>query len=404
MHGVRLQPDSTVIELLVRLFNRTERAADLPVVGQRRRRGACRLPVLLPLRRDGGRRSCQARASAPSRPPTAPTTASTTRPAQLDTRADSSPVPGDRFDWPRNIPVPTSYMASVPTEDFFGGYDHRADAGFVHWADHHVARQEAMDLGRRRLRARLVGNLTDDGATYIELMAGVYTDNQPDFSHLAPGRPRRSPSTGIPWPEPGRPSPPTSMSRSASRSGRPDHAPVRRHPCPRPDRPDRARPRRPAPPRTACRPEPPTRRLRAGRVHRHRSAAISRSSCGIGDRDPGDSAGAHRDRIDDEDGAGAVRPAREPAAPGKDRLGRGAVSDRAASGAVPARHPFTRAVLVRGAVPRSGPCADPHRLGGPALPRRPATRGRTASARGRRSADRAQPEPDGRRGALPARA
>jgi hypothetical protein len=29
-------------------------------------------------------------------------------------------------------------------------------------------------------------NLTDEGGPYIELMAGVYTDNQPDFSFLAP--------------------------------------------------------------------------------------------------------------------------------------------------------------------------------------------------------------------------
>lgn len=28
--------------------------------------------------------------------------------------------------------------------------------------------------------------LTDEGGPYVELMAGVYTDNQPDFSYLAP--------------------------------------------------------------------------------------------------------------------------------------------------------------------------------------------------------------------------
>src|SRR5262249_37258141 len=30
-------------------------------------------------------------------------------------------------------------------------------------------------------------NLTDEDGPYIELMAGVFTDNQPDFSFLAPG-------------------------------------------------------------------------------------------------------------------------------------------------------------------------------------------------------------------------
>ena len=58
----------------------------------------------------------------------------------LDTRPDSPRrVPGDRLDWPRNIPVPTSYMCLGSQEDFFGGYDHRAGAGFVHWADHRYA-------------------------------------------------------------------------------------------------------------------------------------------------------------------------------------------------------------------------------------------------------------------------
>ena len=29
-------------------------------------------------------------------------------------------------------------------------------------------------------------NLTDDNGPYIELMTGVFTDNQPDFTYLAP--------------------------------------------------------------------------------------------------------------------------------------------------------------------------------------------------------------------------
>ena len=30
-------------------------------------------------------------------------------------------------------------------------------------------------------------NLTDNGDRYIELMTGVYTDNQPDFTYIMPG-------------------------------------------------------------------------------------------------------------------------------------------------------------------------------------------------------------------------
>jgi tetratricopeptide (TPR) repeat protein len=97
-------------------------------------------------------------------------------------------VPGDRLDWYRNIPVPTSYMCLNSAGDFFGGYDHRAQAGFVHWADHHVAvGKKQWSWGDAPFGHAWNRNLTDDDSAYIELMAGVYTDNQPDFSHLAPG-------------------------------------------------------------------------------------------------------------------------------------------------------------------------------------------------------------------------
>ncbi len=44
-----------------------------------------------------------------------------------------------------------------------------------------------MDLGQWRFRKAWDRNLTDDDGPYIELMCGVYTDNQPDFSWLMPG-------------------------------------------------------------------------------------------------------------------------------------------------------------------------------------------------------------------------
>lgn len=44
-----------------------------------------------------------------------------------------------------------------------------------------------MDLGQAPFGRAWDHNLTDDGAAYVELMAGVFTDNQPDFAFLAPG-------------------------------------------------------------------------------------------------------------------------------------------------------------------------------------------------------------------------
>jgi tetratricopeptide (TPR) repeat protein len=89
--------------------------------------------------------------------------------------------------WYANIPVPTSYMVGGTKGDFFGGYDHRADAGLVHVANHHIAPgKKQWTWGNHEFGYAWDRSLTDDGGPYIELMAGVYTDNQPDFSYLAP--------------------------------------------------------------------------------------------------------------------------------------------------------------------------------------------------------------------------
>ncbi|WP_186814728.1 DUF5107 domain-containing protein [Cellulomonas terrae] len=95
---------------------------------------------------------------------------------------------GDRLDWYRNIPVPTSYMCLGTQDDFFGGYDHGARAGFVHWADHRVAPgKKQWTWGNAPFGQAWDAQLTDTNGPYIELMAGVFTDNQPDFAFLRPG-------------------------------------------------------------------------------------------------------------------------------------------------------------------------------------------------------------------------
>ena len=92
-----------------------------------------------------------------------------------------------------NIPVPTSYMCMGSQEDFFGGYDHKAQAGIVHIANHHISPgKKQWTWGNHEFGYAWDRNLTDANARgefppYIEIMAGVYTDNQPDFSFLQPG-------------------------------------------------------------------------------------------------------------------------------------------------------------------------------------------------------------------------
>jgi tetratricopeptide (TPR) repeat protein len=95
--------------------------------------------------------------------------------------------------WYANIPVPTSYMCMGTKEDFFGGYDFREQAGIVHVADHHISPgKKQWTWGNHEFGYAWDRNLTDadengEFRPYIELMAGVYTDNQPDFSYLQPG-------------------------------------------------------------------------------------------------------------------------------------------------------------------------------------------------------------------------
>lgn len=87
----------------------------------------------------------------------------------------------------KNIPVPTSYMAIRSRYNFVGGYENDTRAGVLHVANHHISPGKKQwtwgngDFGRAWDR-----NLTDADGPYIELMAGVYTDNQPDFTWLQP--------------------------------------------------------------------------------------------------------------------------------------------------------------------------------------------------------------------------
>ncbi len=79
-------------------------------------------------------------------------------------------------------------MAIGSTENFLGGYDHAKQAGVVHVANHHIAPgKKQWTWGNHEFGYAWDRNLTDHDGPYIELMAGVYTDNQPDFSFLAPG-------------------------------------------------------------------------------------------------------------------------------------------------------------------------------------------------------------------------
>ncbi len=87
----------------------------------------------------------------------------------------------------KNIPVPTSYMAEKSKYDFVGGYDYGVGAGILHVADHHISPgKKQWTWGCGNFGKAWDRNLTDKDGPYVELMTGVFTDNQPDFTWLKP--------------------------------------------------------------------------------------------------------------------------------------------------------------------------------------------------------------------------
>lgn len=87
----------------------------------------------------------------------------------------------------RNIEVPTSYMAAHSDYDFIGNFDAQKDAGLLHVADHHISPgKKQWTWGNSDFGQAWDRNLTDEDGPYIELMTGVYADNQPDFTWLKP--------------------------------------------------------------------------------------------------------------------------------------------------------------------------------------------------------------------------
>ncbi|NQX13492.1 DUF5107 domain-containing protein [Microbacteriaceae bacterium VKM Ac-2855] len=184
-HGVRLHPGRSVVQLDVRLHNRTsERQTFLwwaNVAARVHDEYQSFFPEDVRYVADHARRSLTAFPAAD-------------RPYYgVDYPALAAEKEGaDRIDFYKNIPVPTSYMVVDTEEDFFGGYDHAAGAGFVHWADRRIAPgKKQWTWGDAPFGHAWDAHLTDGDGPYVELMAGVYTDNQPDFSWLAPGETKR---------------------------------------------------------------------------------------------------------------------------------------------------------------------------------------------------------------------
>jgi tetratricopeptide (TPR) repeat protein len=89
--------------------------------------------------------------------------------------------------WWKNLPAGTSWFAWNYEDDFFGGYDHGKDAGVAHVADHHIVPgKKFFEWGSGPQGVMWDKILTETDGPYLELMAGAYSDNQPDYSWIQP--------------------------------------------------------------------------------------------------------------------------------------------------------------------------------------------------------------------------
>ncbi len=195
MHGICLHPGKAYIELKVRLYNRTPFVQtflwwanvgvhvhelyqsffppDVQYIADHAKRAVSRFP-LCEGHYYGVNYGARAKSGVPAKE----------RPQKFVPPGTYS---SNDLSWYANIPVPTSYMAVGSAEDFFGGYDHKRKAGLVHVANHHISPgKKQWTWGNHDFGYAWDRNLTDEDGPYIELMAGVFTDNQPDFSYLSP--------------------------------------------------------------------------------------------------------------------------------------------------------------------------------------------------------------------------
>lgn len=99
---------------------------------------------------------------------------------------------GVDISWWKNHPNPVSFFAWNYEDDWFGGYDHGRQAGVVHVADHHIAPgKKFFEWGTGPEGEMWSKILTDEDGPYLELMAGAWSDNQPDYSWIQPGETRQ---------------------------------------------------------------------------------------------------------------------------------------------------------------------------------------------------------------------
>jgi tetratricopeptide (TPR) repeat protein len=111
----------------------------------------------------------------------------TTWPVAKGRYAGSDFGSGVDVSWYKNHVDGNSMFAWNYKDDFFAGYDHGRNAGIMSIADHNtVPGKKFFTWGNGPAGRSEEHLLTENDGPYIELMVGAFSDNQPDYSWLAP--------------------------------------------------------------------------------------------------------------------------------------------------------------------------------------------------------------------------
>ncbi len=173
MVGLTLRPDRSYIEMTIKLFNRTPEAQSFLFWINPAVHANTNYQVLFPPSTEY--------AVQHGKPEFA------SWPIARQRYGGTDYTRGVDISWWKNHPSPVSFFAWNCQEDFFGGYDHGKEAGVVQVSNHHVSPgKKFFEWGNGPEGEMWTKILSDGDGPYLELMAGSYSDNQPDYSWCQP--------------------------------------------------------------------------------------------------------------------------------------------------------------------------------------------------------------------------
>jgi len=171
--GLTLRPDSSVVEVTIRIFNRTPLPHSILCFANVAVHANKDYQILFP-----------------------PTTEVATFhgknqfsgwPISHEVYNGQNYTRGVDVSWWKSHLTPTSFFAFDAEEDFLAGYDHGKKAGVAFIGDHNVVPGKKLwTWGTGSEGKTWEKILTDADGPYLELMIGSYSDNQPDYSWTQP--------------------------------------------------------------------------------------------------------------------------------------------------------------------------------------------------------------------------